>query len=161
MFQIHFRSSRPDVFCKKDVLRNFAKFTGKHLCQILCFAKVAGLTPATLLKKRLWHRCFPVNFAKFLIAPFLTEHLRWLLLSFPLKTSGNHRLKRPKWQYEYQTLDGSFRWTSSSYCRESILDKKWSPFSWFLSLLSIPSIHTTLMQRHYLVDLKLRRREAN
>ena len=25
------RSSRPDVFCKKDVLRNFAKFTGKHL----------------------------------------------------------------------------------------------------------------------------------
>ena len=27
------RSSRPDVFCKKRVLRNFAKFTGKHLCQ--------------------------------------------------------------------------------------------------------------------------------
>ena len=25
------RSSRPDVFCKKNVLRNFAKFTGKHL----------------------------------------------------------------------------------------------------------------------------------
>ena len=28
-----FKSSRPDVFCKKGVLRNFAKFTGKHLCQ--------------------------------------------------------------------------------------------------------------------------------
>ena len=26
---------------------------------------------ATLLKKRLWHRCFPVNFAKFLGTPFL------------------------------------------------------------------------------------------
>ena len=25
------RSSRPEVFCKKGVLRNFAKFTGKHL----------------------------------------------------------------------------------------------------------------------------------
>ena len=36
--------------------------------------------PATLLKKRLWHRCFPVNIAKFLRTPFLTEHLRWLLL---------------------------------------------------------------------------------
>ena len=36
--------------------------------------------PATLLKKRLWHRCLPVNFAKFLRTPFLTEHLRWLLL---------------------------------------------------------------------------------
>ena len=25
------RSSRPDVFCKKGVLKKFAKFTGKHL----------------------------------------------------------------------------------------------------------------------------------
>ena len=31
--------------------------------------------------KRLWHRCFPVNFAKFLITPFLTEDLRWLFLN--------------------------------------------------------------------------------
>ena len=38
------------------------------------------LRPATLLKKRLWQRCFPVNFAKFLGTAFLTEHLRWLLL---------------------------------------------------------------------------------
>ena len=29
------RSSRPDVFCKKGVLRNFAKFKGKHLCETL------------------------------------------------------------------------------------------------------------------------------
>ena len=28
----------------------------------------------------LWHRCFPVNFGKFLRTPFFTEHLRWLLL---------------------------------------------------------------------------------
>ena len=33
-----------------------------------------------LLKNRLWHRCFPVNFAKFLRTPFFTEHLWWLLL---------------------------------------------------------------------------------
>ena len=26
-------------------------------------------------KKRLWHRCFPANFAKFLRTPFLIEHL--------------------------------------------------------------------------------------
>ena len=31
-------------------------------------------------KKRLWHRYFPVDFAKFLRTPFLTEHLWWLLL---------------------------------------------------------------------------------
>ena len=38
-----------------------------------------GLVPATLLKKRLWHRCFPVNFVKFLRTPFIIEHLWWLL----------------------------------------------------------------------------------
>ena len=69
------------MFCEKDVLRNFAKFTGKHLCQSPFFYKVAGIWPATLLKKRFWHRCFPVNFAKFLRMSFLTEHLRWLPLS--------------------------------------------------------------------------------
>ena len=36
---------------------------------------------SSLLKKRLWHRYFPVNFAKFLRTPFLTEHLWWLLLN--------------------------------------------------------------------------------
>ena len=30
------------MFCEKGVLRNFAKFTGKHLCQSLFFNKVAG-----------------------------------------------------------------------------------------------------------------------
>ena len=73
--------SRPEVFCKKGFLKNFAKFTGKHLHQSLFF-KVAGLRPATLLKKRLWHMCFLVNFAKFLRITFFTEHPRWLLLSW-------------------------------------------------------------------------------
>ena len=73
-----FRSSHQRCSIKKSVLRNFVKFTGKHLCQSLFFDKVAGLRPATLLKKRLWHRCFPVNFATFVRTPFLTEHLRWL-----------------------------------------------------------------------------------
>ena len=44
------------------VLKNFAKFTGKHRSQSLFLNKVAGLTAVTLLIKRLWHRCFPVNF---------------------------------------------------------------------------------------------------
>ena len=34
----------------------------------------------TLLKKRPWHRCFPVNFARVLRTPFIIEHLWWLLL---------------------------------------------------------------------------------
>ena len=39
-----------------------------------------GLRPATSLKKRLWYRCFPVNFVKFLRTPFCIEQLRWLIL---------------------------------------------------------------------------------
>ena len=74
----NFRSSRPEVFCQKFVLRNFTKFTGKHMCQVLR----PGLRPATLLKKRLWHRCFTVNFVKFLRTPFFKEHLWWMLLKF-------------------------------------------------------------------------------
>ena len=32
-----YRSSRPQLLCKKSVLRNFTKFTGKHLRQSLFF----------------------------------------------------------------------------------------------------------------------------
>ena len=79
-YRCFFRSSRPEVFCRKGVHTNFTKFSGKHLLQSLFFNKVAALRPATLLKKRLCYRCFPVNFAKFVRTLFLTEQLRWLLL---------------------------------------------------------------------------------
>ena len=46
-------------------------YTVRSRCQSLFFNKVAGLWSTTLLKKRLWHRCFLVNFGKFLWAPFL------------------------------------------------------------------------------------------
>ena len=35
--------------------------------------EVADLRPVTLFKKCLWHRCFPVNFGKFLRTPFLQK----------------------------------------------------------------------------------------
>ena len=56
--------------CEKGVRKNFKKkFTGKYLCQS---------RPATLLKKRLWHRCFLVIFAKILRIP-------------PVAASGNRK----------------------------------------------------------------------
>ena len=59
------------MFYKKGVLKNFTKFTGKHPWQRLFFDKVAGLRPATSFKKTLWHRCFPVNFPKFVRTKFI------------------------------------------------------------------------------------------
>ena len=70
----------PEVFYKKDVLKNSAKFTGKLMCQSLFLNKVAGIRPATLIRKRLWHSCFPVNFAKYLRTPFLQNTPGRLLL---------------------------------------------------------------------------------
>ena len=86
-----FRSSQRRCSLRKGVLRNFSKFTGKHLCQRLYFNKVAGLRPATLLQKRLWHRCFPVNFEKFLRIPFLQNTSRRLLLPFHVISTWNTR----------------------------------------------------------------------
>ena len=67
--------------CKKDALKNFAKFTGKHMCWSLFLNKVAGLKAYNFIEKRLQHRCFPDNIAKFLRTPFFKEHPWWLLLS--------------------------------------------------------------------------------
>ena len=56
-----------EAFYKKGVLKNFAKFTGKYLCQSLFFNKVATLSP--------------VNFAKFITAPFSQNTSVRLLLN--------------------------------------------------------------------------------
>ena len=73
-----------NVSCKKVFLK-ISQNSQENTCARVSFliklqAKVAGLRPATLLKKGLWHKCFPVNFAKFLRA--LIENLWWLILYF-------------------------------------------------------------------------------
>ena len=45
------RSSYPELFCKKGVLKNLAKFTGKQLCRSLLYNKVAGFRPVISLKR--------------------------------------------------------------------------------------------------------------
>ena len=70
-------SLRPLFICRKKLYIRW-----KHvLCTLVLIyfdSSRLGLTK----KKRLWHRCFPVNFAKFLKISFFTEHLCWLLLFF-------------------------------------------------------------------------------
>ena len=55
------------VFC--FVIKSFTKFTGKHLCWSLLLNKVQAEDLQIYLKRRLQHRCFLVNFAKFLRIP--------------------------------------------------------------------------------------------
>ena len=40
---LYIQKQLPEVFCEKGVLRNFAKCTGKSLCQSFFLNKVAGL----------------------------------------------------------------------------------------------------------------------
>ena len=64
------------MFYKKDALRNFAKFIGKHLCQSvrvsekLGTGKVVNKVVNKVIKKRLQQRCFHVNIVKFLRTAF-------------------------------------------------------------------------------------------
>ena len=59
------RSSHTKVSYEKSVLKNFAKFIGKHLRRSLYFSKVKGMRPKTLLKKKLRQRRFSENLRNF------------------------------------------------------------------------------------------------
>ena len=102
------RSSHQRCSLRKVSRGNFAKFAGKYLCQGLFFNKVAGLKPATLLKKRIWHRCFPVNFEKFLRTSFFIEHLRWLLL-WGTKYWLKSKIKSKQWFWGSAFTSKEFR----------------------------------------------------
>ena len=73
------------MFYKKGVLRNFAKFTGKHPCQSLFFKKVFNF-----IEKESLTQMFSREFYKFLRTLYIKEHL---LLIVPLarQSGGNKR----------------------------------------------------------------------
>ena len=73
-----FRSSRPGCSIK-IVFLEISQNSQENTCFRVSFS--IKLQAATLLKKRLWHRYFPVNFAKFLRTLFFTEHFQWLFLN--------------------------------------------------------------------------------
>ena len=81
------RSSRLQMFFKIGVFIKVSQIHRKTPVTEALFFR-----PATLLKMKLWHKCFPVNYTKILRAPFLkntsggcftspvaASHLRWLL----------------------------------------------------------------------------------
>ena len=60
---------------KKDVLKHFAKFIGKSQCPSF-FLEACRF----FWKRRLWQRCFPVNYARFLRISFLQNNSGRLLV---------------------------------------------------------------------------------
>ena len=68
------------MFYKKPFLQVSQYWQENTCCWCLFFIKLQGFTPATLLKKRLQHRCFPVSIAKFVRTPILKNIGERLLL---------------------------------------------------------------------------------
>ena len=70
----NFKNSCPEVLCKNGVLKNFPKFTGKHLCQ--------GLKPEAckFIKNETLTQVFSSEFNELIKETFFVEHLWWLLL---------------------------------------------------------------------------------
>ena len=72
-----YRSSRPEIFCEKmNVLQHLQENTCVRFSFLI---KLQAEACRTLLKKRLWRSCSPVNFPNFLRTAVFIEHF-WLLL---------------------------------------------------------------------------------
>ena len=88
-----------EALCKKEkgAFKNFANFTGKHLCLRLFSRKACNF-----IKRKLQHRYFPVKFAKYLKAPIFKNILQRLLLegerSETSKGISKNIRDKKKWQ---------------------------------------------------------------
>ena len=83
------------MLIKKRLLKNFEKFTGKHLCQGLFLTKVTGLRPVAckFIKKDTPTRAFPCEYSDIFKNRFLKS-------TTPVAASVNNEnleVKRQPW----------------------------------------------------------------
>ena len=70
------RSSPPEVYLGKGVLKMCSKFTGEHPAQSVILTKLL----CNFIEIALWHRCSPVNLLRIFRTPFPKNNCRGLLL---------------------------------------------------------------------------------
>ena len=70
---------KSEVVYKICALKNFAKFTAKHLHQILFFKKLQA-DGCNFIKKETLAQVFPREYSEMFKNIFFTYHLQWLLL---------------------------------------------------------------------------------
>ena len=86
-----------------------ANFTGVCCRSLLSWS--CRHQKCNFIKKRLQHRISPVEFAKFLRAPCLTEHLQWLLLKvsgFQPATLLKRRLRKRCFSVNFAKFLGTY-----------------------------------------------------
>ena len=72
---IPFKSSHPNVFLKKGVLKIRIKFTGEHRCRSVISIKLRN----NFVEVTLRHRCSPVNLMHVFRTPFSTNFIETTL----------------------------------------------------------------------------------
>ena len=92
------QSTNPTVTLRsshRTVLLKILQNSQNNICARVSFLiklQVSGLRPASLSKKRLWHRCFRTNFARILITPFYLQNTsRQLFLNPAWQNSKRER----------------------------------------------------------------------
>ena len=73
---VTFRSSRPEVFLRKGVLKICKKFTGEHPCRSVISIKLL----CNFIEITFWHGCSPVNLLYIFRTPFLKNTFGRLVL---------------------------------------------------------------------------------
>ena len=81
-----FQEQPPEVLYRKSCYWKFRNIHRKTPVLESVFNRLAGFKTCNFLKKRLRHRCFPVDIAKFLKTLILTKICEQLVLSFLLLT---------------------------------------------------------------------------
>ena len=99
--------------------RNFAKFTGKHLCQSIFFNKVAGqslffnkVEDFNFIKKEALAHVFSCEFCETFKNFYFTEHLRWLLLALRSFSEYSHfsGASEPRFCSEFAFMKKTVQW---------------------------------------------------
>ena len=75
---LSFRSSHPEVFLSKSVLRRWSKFTGEHPCRSVISIKLV----CNFIEITLWHGCSAVNLLHIFRRSLPRNTPAWLLLKF-------------------------------------------------------------------------------
>ena len=76
-----YRSSRPELFLRKDVLKIFSKFTGAHTCRSV----ISTTLLCNFMETTLWYEFSPVNLLHFFWTTF-SKNTSGRLLLILLKT---------------------------------------------------------------------------
>ena len=94
----------PEVFNKKGFLK-ISQNSLENACARASFLK----------KRRLWHKCFPVNFAKFLRIPFL-QNTSGRRIQNPLKIINTLSVNLTKWSNTFKQLVGKYLFSPNTLC---------------------------------------------